>query len=415
MAVARPNPRRSSVVNSVVARGSSRAPVHVVAIAEGARVTPVELFLDLVFVYGFTQVTAFMAEDLTWSGVVRGLCILFALWWLWTGFAWLGNVVRADEGPARIVLFAVMAVVFVIDITVPEAFVNFPGGLWGPWVFAACYLLVMLMHNGIMLYAAREVTRIRNNTLLLLIPTLLATTFFFIAGKQSGLTQTLLWVAAVLITYISVYFIRPEGWHLGAASHFAERHGLILIIALGESVVAIGVGVSALPVSWELIGASVLGIAVLAAMWWTYFDVVAIAGESLLHNLPDAQRPRMARDAYTFLHFPMVAGIILMALGLKKVFEHLSDPLYGIGLYALYGGVSLYLLALVAFRLRGLKTVSVQRLVVATGLLVLIAAASHLPALGALLLLTVIMVGLVVYEVFVFAPVREQVRHGQKE
>ena len=415
MAVARPNPRRSSVVNSVVARGSSRAPVHVVAIAEGARVTPVELFLDLVFVYGFTQVTAFMAEDLTWSGVVRGLCILFALWWLWTGFAWLGNVVRADEGPARIVLFAVMAVVFVMDITVPEAFVNFPGGLWGPWVFAACYLLVMLMHNGIMLYAAREVTRIRNNTLLLLIPTLLATTFFFIAGKQSGLTQTLLWVAAVLITYISVYFIRPEGWHLGAASHFAERHGLILIIALGESVVAIGVGVSALPVSWELIGASVLGIAVLAAMWWTYFDVVAIAGESLLHNLPDAQRPRMARDAYTFLHFPMVAGIILMALGLKKVFEHLSDPLYGIGLYALYGGVSLYLLALVAFRLRGLKTVSVQRLVVATGLLVLIAAASHLPALGALLLLTVIMVGLVVYEVFVFAPVREQVRHGQKE
>jgi len=149
-------------------------------------------------------------------------------------------------------------------------------------------------------------------------------------------------------------------------------------------------------------------------MWWTYFDVVAISGEHLLQHLPEAQRPRMARDAYTFLHFPMVAGVILMALGLKKVFEHLSDPLHGIGLYALYGGVALYLLTLVAFQLRGIKTVNLQRVVVAVGLLVLTAAASYLPALGALLLLTVIMVGLVVYEVFVFAPVREQVRHGPK-
>jgi len=375
-------------------------------------VTPVELFLDLVFVYGFTQVTVFMADDLTWSGVVRGLTILWTLWWLWTGFAWLGNIVAADEGPVRIVLFAVMAVVFVIDITVPEAFENIYGGLWGPWVFASCYLTVMLIHNGIMLYAARELPRIRRNTLLLLIPTFITTSLLLIAGKQTGLTQTLLWVAAMVITYVSVYFIRPEGWQIGAATHFTERHGLMIIIALGESVVAIGLGVSALPVSWEVIGASVLGIAVLATMWWAYFDVVAISGENALHRLPGEERPRLARDAYTFLHYPMIAGIILLALGLKKVFEHLQDPLHGIGLYALYGGASVYLLALVAFKLRNLKAVNVQRVIVAAALLLLIPAADKLPSLGALLLLALIMVGLIVYEVLAFAPLREQVRHG---
>ncbi|HEX6685687.1 MAG TPA: low temperature requirement protein A [Candidatus Limnocylindrales bacterium] len=395
-----------------MAVGSSRPSAHVVALSEGARVTPVELFLDLVFVYGFTQVTAFMADDLSWSGVVRGLSILWALWWLWTGFAWLGNLVQADEGPVRVVLFVVMAVVFIIDVTVPEAFVNIPGGLWGPWVFAACYLIVMLIHHGIQVYAAREVARLRRNTLLLGIPTLMATALYAIAGKQTGLTQTLLWVSAVVITYVSVYFIRAEGWQLRAASHFTERHGLMIIIALGESVVAIGVGVSLLPISWEIIVASVLGIVVLATMWWAYFDVVAIWGEHMLERLSDELRPRLARDGYTFLHYPMVAGIILLALGMKKAFEHLGDPMKGIALYALFGGVSLYLLALVAFKLRNIKTFNVQRIVVAVGLLALVPAASKLSALAALAILALIMLALTVYELLAFAPLREEVRHG---
>lgn len=394
----------------------SRRPARVVTLSEGAKVTPVELFLDLVFVYGFTQVTGFMAADLTWPAILRGMAILGLLWWLWTGFAWLGNMVQADEGPVRIVLFAVMAVVFVIDVTIPEAFTDKPGGLWGPWVFAAGYLLVMLIHNGGMLYAARNLPRIRRNTLLLLIPTLLATTLLVIAGaqQQRPALQTGLWVAALALTFVGIFFIRAEGWQIGAASHFAERHGLIIIVALGESVVAIGVGVSQIPISVPVILASALGIAVLAALWWTYFDVVAIVAEGVLHQLSDRERPRIARDSYTFLHFPMVAGIVLVALGLEKVFAHMGDPLEPLGVVALFGGASVYLLAHVGFRLRNIHTVNWQRLAVALLLLALIPVATRFTALVSLAVLAAIMVGLVAYETVSYASARDRIRHGQE-
>src|SRR6185369_9139635 len=139
--------------------------------------------------------------------------------------------------------------------------------------------------------------------------------------------QAGLWAGTLVIQVGAVFVINPEDWQLSAASHFAERHGLIIIIALGESIVAIGVGVSQLPVSWPIIVASVLGIAVCATLWWAYFDVVAIVAEDVLHHAPDNVKPRLARDSYTFLHLPMIAGIILMALGQKKVFAHLGEHL----------------------------------------------------------------------------------------
>lgn len=389
-------------------------PSRVVVLSEGAKVTPVELFLDLVFVYGFTQVTGFMARDLTWSGIARGMVILALLWWLWTGFAWLGNMVRADEGPIRIAFFAVMFAVFVVDITIPEAFIDGDGGgLWAPWVFAAGFLLVMLIHNALMLYAARSLPNIRRNTLLLLIPAALTTALLLVAGAEHDHpgVQTLLWLGAGLIMFAGIFFIRAEGWQLSAASHFAERHGLIIIVALGETVVAIGVGVSAVPISWEIVAAAALGITVLASIWWTYFDVVAIVAEGVLQRRSDAQRPRVARDAYTYLHFPMVAGIILLALGLEKVFEHLNEPMKPLALVALFGGTSVYLLAQVAFRLRNIGTLSGLRLGVAVLLPVLIPIVRGWSALGALLALTLVMVALVAVETVVWATARDRVRH----
>src|SRR5687767_13658160 len=185
---------------------ASRRTARVVTLAEGAKVTPVELFLDLVFVYGFTQVTGFMAHDLSWTGMVRGMAILGLLWWMWTGFAWLGNIVQADEGPVRIVLFVVMAIVFVVAVTIPEAFVDIPGGLWGPWVFAAGYLLVQLIHHAVMLYAARRLPRIRRNTLMLLVPTLTATVLLLVAGANTDpedqAVQTILWVVALAVIFV---------------------------------------------------------------------------------------------------------------------------------------------------------------------------------------------------------------------
>lgn len=376
--------------------------------------TPVELFLDLVFVYGFTQVTGFMATAGDLQGVVRGMAILGLLWWLWSGFAWLGNIVQADEGPVRIALFAVMFVVFVVAVTIPESFADIPGGLWGPWVFAAGYLTGQLIHNGLQLYASRRVFGIGRSTLLLLIPHAITTALLLIAGKQQAdpWLQTWLWIAALVTTYVGIFLINPKGWQLGAASHFAERHGLIMIVALGETVVAIGVGISLKPITWGIIGASALAIAVLAALWWAYFDVVALAAENVLHHVPDEQKPRLARDSYSFLHFPMIAGIIVLALGLKEVFAHLDEPLGLLGLVALYGGASLYLLAHVAFRLRNVGTLNVQRLVLAVVLLALIPAVREVPALVALLVLTVATVGLVAYEALAFASSRDRIRHG---
>lgn len=383
------------------------------ALTEGAKVTSVELFLDLVFVYGFTQVTGLMAHDLSWQGLIRGMLLLTLLWWLWTGFAWLGNLVRADEGPVKLVLFVVMALVFIIDITIPVAFHDNDSGLYGPWVFAICYLLVQLIHNASLYQAAKGSPEVQRNTLLLLIPHFATTALLLWAGKTHGSVQTLLWAAAVAMTLGGIFMIRPEGWRIGAASHFAERHGLILIIALGESIVSIGVGISLIPVTWEIIAASVLGIALCAALWWLYFDVVAIAVEDALHHASEVNRPRLARDAYTYLHLPMIAGIILMSLGLKKVFEHLGDPLTTAGIAALFGGVTLYLLAQVGFTLRSLGKTKWHRLLVALllALLIPVVMAIELPALGDLALLAAIMVGLTVLEVSKFSLARDEIRH----
>ena len=376
-----------------------------------------ELFLDLVFVYAFTQVTGFMAADGSWQGVLRGMAILGLLWWLWSGFSWLGNIVQADEGLIRISLFAVMAVVFVMAVTIPESFIDNPGGLWGPWVFALGYLLVMVIHNGTMLYAGRMLPQIRRNTLQLMIPALVATGLLLVAGKQQDdrTLQTWLWVAALLAMFAGVSLIRPEGWVLSAASHFAERHGLIVIVALGETVVAVGVGVSRKPVSLPLIAACVLAIAVMAALWWTYFDVVAIVAEDTLHHAPEGERSKLARDIYSFLHYPMVVGIMLLALGLEKAFSDLAKPLKLVGLTALFGGVSLYLLAHVLFRLRNTKRLNVQRLLVAGLLLALIPVGAHLTALVSLLVLAVVMLVLVGYESIMYAGTRDRIRHGDTD
>jgi low temperature requirement protein LtrA len=392
---------------------TTRTHAAVTTQAEGARVTTIELFLDLVFVYGFTQVTQLMSDEHSLMALAHGLLTLGLVWWLWVAFSWLGNIVQVDEGLVRGALFAVMALVFIIDTTIPEAFDDHPGGLWGPWVFAVAFFAVQMIHVAMMVLAGREIPLIRRNSLLLLVPASICFALLMVAGTTSGWTQVALWTAALAEQVAAVFIINPAGWQLSAASHFTERHGLIIIIALGESIVSIGVGVSNLPVSWSIIVASVLGIALCATLWWAYFDVLAIIAEDILHDTPDAERARLARDSYTFLHLPMVAGIILTALGMKKVFAHLGEPLPVAGALVLFGGVSLYLWALVAFRLRNIRTLNKQRIVVAILLLVLIPLGTRIPALGALALLTLVMIGLIGYEAWHYAELRKRVRGGE--
>ena len=392
------------------------------SVSEEARVTPIELFFDLVFVFSLTRVTALMAHDLTVLGLARGLLVLALLWWSWVGFAWLGNVVRADEGVGRIAMFGAMAATFVLALSVPEAFDDKAGGLSGPVVFAVAYLAVRILHLAIFLLASGDDRGLRRQVWKFSLSVLCSTALLLVASQMDGTAQTLTWVGVVVADYVGTILAGASGWRLNSAAHFAERHGLVIIVALGESIVAIGVGVVGLPISMPIIGAAVLGLTVSGCVWWAYFDVVAILAERVLRRVEGEERARLARDAYSYLHLPMVAGIILMALGLKLVIEHVgdltvrqADPLAPLALAAMFGGAALYLLADVAFRYRVWRVVTVQRVVVAALLILLIPVGDEIPALAALGVLTAVMACLIALEAVRFSEFRERVRHEDDE
>ncbi len=390
-------------------------------VAEESRVAPIELFFDLVFVFSLTQVTALMGDDSGPIGVARGMLVLALLWWCWVGYAWLGNVVQAEEGLGKATMFASMAAMFVMALSVPEAFHDHDGGLSGPVVLAFAYLAVRVLHLTIFwMVAGSSEDRGLRGQLVRFMPSLAGSTaILLVASQLSGTAQTLTWVGALLVDYVGVILGGASGWRLRSASHFSERHGLIVIVALGESIVAIGVGVAGVPISWPIIAASVLGLVVAGCLWWAYFDVVSIVAERVLRRLEGEERTRLARDAYSYLHLPMVAGIVLVARGIEEVMHQvghatdgeLSRTLDLVPLASLFGGVSLFLFAHVAFKYRTWGTVTVRRLVVALLICALIPLAAELPSLGALGLLAAVLVAMIASEAIRYAEEREQIRH----
>jgi low temperature requirement protein LtrA len=403
------------------AMSTHRPPLRPQATSEDHSVTTLELFFDLVFVFALTQVTAQMAHDLTVHGVIRGVLIVALLWWSWIGYSWLCNLVKADEGSVRMVMLAAMAAMFLLALSIPEAFHDLAGGLPGPVMVACAYFVFRLMHLVMFFQIAREDPVLRR-TLFRFAPAMAAgSALLLVASQFHGTTQTVLWGAALAVDYGGTYVIDARGWRLRSPGHFAERHGLILIVALGESIVAIGVGVAELPISWPIVLASVLGLTVSAALWWTYFDSAALYGEQALAGEPEETRPILARDAYTFLHFPLICGVVLLALGLKKVLEYvgdtdhhdLTDPLKGIGLYALFGGVVIYLLGHVGFKWRTTHRLGVSRLVTAALALIALPLVGKVPALGQLGILAALLIGLIAFEMIRYAEQRDQLRHGK--
>jgi low temperature requirement protein LtrA len=393
---------------------------RVEATGERAVVTPLELFFDLVFVFALTQVTDLMAEDPTVGHVFRGVLMLGVLWWCWTGYAWLGNIARADEGIIRIAMFAAMGGVFVIAITIPEAFDDGPGGLHGPTVFAFCYLVVRLVHVFMFWIISREDREFRGQILRWIPSLVVATALLLVAGQTTGVTQTLLWVAVVVVDLAGAY-LAGNSWRLGSAGHFAERHGLIILIALGESIVATGIGIAKVPISWPIIAAVLLGLAVSGALWWAYFDVTALLTEHALAAARGVHQIRLARFGYTMLHLPMIIGVVLLSLGLKKaigyvagVDEHtLADPLYGVPMAALFGGTALYLLAHVWFKHCLTGQLSVLRIIVAVLLVALAPVLALVPALVSLIVLAVVLVVMVGIETHRYRELRHAIRHGE--
>ena len=303
-----------------------RSPALVVrSTDESHRVTTLELFFDLVFVFAITQVTQLMADDPTARGLGRGLVLMALLWFGWTSYAWLGNQAKADEGLLRLAMVVTMGALFVVALAIPESFEDKPGGLFGPFVLAACYATVRLAHLGVYVVAAGDDRALRRRLFVTAIPTAVACLLLVAGGAVGPPWQTALWVLALVVDYGGVFLAGTEGWRVYSAAHFAERHGLIIIVALGESVVAVGAGVADDPITVAVVVAALLALLVSVALWWVYFDVVALVAERVLAGLQGEPRSRLARDSYTYLHFPMLAGVVYLALGVKKVLEYVAD------------------------------------------------------------------------------------------
>ncbi len=372
---------------------------------EGERVMPLELFFDLVFVLALTQCTSLMSHDPTWSGLVQGVLVLGVLWWSWTGYAWLTSVVDPEEGAVRIAMFAAMAAFLIVAICVPEAFDSLA------LEFALAYGAVRAAHIALFVLASREDPALRSSVTGLGISTAIGVGLLAGASALDGLAQGALWGVALGLDMAGPYFFGSEGWKL-VPGHFAERHALIVIIALGESIVAIGAGAAA-QLSVGIVAAAVLGIALAAALWWIYFDVVALVSRGRLVRAEEGRkRNELARDSYSYLHFPMVAGIVLVALGLKKTLADVDDSLETVTAFALLGGIASYLLGHVAFRLRNVHTLNRQRLALALVMFALLPLAVEIPALAILAIVNALLWLMITYETISYGEARERVRHG---
>jgi low temperature requirement protein LtrA len=385
---------------------------------EHAVVTPLELFFDLVFVFALTQVTAFMADELSWHGILRGVLVLMLLWWAWTGYAWLANVASAEERPIKLAILAGMAAMFVLALCIPEAFDDLPGGLSGPVVLAVCYLLFRTMHLVMFMIISREDAGLRKQVLRFALSVAASSVVLLIASEFDGWLQTGLWMLALLADYVGTALGGFRGWRLPSPGHFSERHGLIIIVALGESIVAIGVGVAQEPITLVIVAASVLGLLLSSALWWAYFDISALLGEHALVNEPPETRARLARNAYSYVHMPLLLGVVLVAFGLKEVLLYVSDSshhsladsLPAVALAAMVGGVVLYLLGHVIFKWLTVHDISVVRLVAAGVLLAAIPLIVALPALIQLAVVAFIVTCAMVVESVLFAEARRKVR-----
>ena len=367
------------------------------------RVTPLELFFDLVFVFAITRVTSLMAHDLSWTSIGQGLLVLAALWWGWSAYAWLTNHVAGDDIRARLVVFLAMAAMVLVALAVPEAFGDHA------LLFALAYLVMRLAHLGLYWAASREEHEV-HVAVARLLPTAIAGPLLLIAAAfADGTLQAAVWLLALAIDYGGPLVTGVAGYRVHPA-HFVERFGLIMIIALGESIVAIGVGAGDEPLEVEIAAAAVLAVVGSAGLWWAYFDVVAPVAHRRLAELTGAVRNTLARDSFAYLHLPMIAGVQLFALGVEQVVGHIDEALALEASTALFGGVALYLLAHVAFRLRTVGTVNRARLAAAVAGLACVPLGAELNALAALAVACALIVALIAYETVRFAADRARVR-----
>ena len=369
-------------------------------------VTPRELFFDLVFVFAFTQVTTLLANDPTFAGIGRGALVLAALWWPWTAYAWLTNTVDPEEGFVGAALLVALIAMFITALAVPGVFGD-DGVLFG-----ACFLIVVAMHLALYALAGRGNPDLFAAVLRLAPWTLVGATLILIAGFGfADGARTWLWVAALMCTYVGAGLSGSTGWRV-FPSHLAERYGLVIIIALGEAFVAIGISASGIGLGPREVVAAILGLLVATSFWLAYFDFFSIRGARLLSDARGSERVALARDVYAYTHLPMIIGIVLFAFAMKVIVGHVGEDLDSAPAFALCGGSALYLLTYSAIRSRieGRLALSRGRFSAAVLMLLVFPLATAVPALAALALVTLIWLALHTYELVWWREARAESR-----
>jgi low temperature requirement protein LtrA len=357
------------------------------------RTGPVELLWDLVFVFAVTQVTTLLSRDLSWAGLGRSLLALALMWWAWSAFVWAANAEDEDSPLLRASLLLGMVLIFITGLALPRSFGD-EGTL-----FAATYAAVRFLHLALYASASR-----RGNASWSAISGFAVTVAVGMALLVAGSfldedARIALWTVAAAIDYAGPAWLTRErlrGLQRVAVAHFAERYSLFVIICLGESIVALGVGAGGRDVDTELVAAVTLGLLMTVALWWTYFDRFAAIAEGRLREHDDPVLA--AADGYSYLHLPIVAGIIVFAVGVKLMIHDVGEPLADAARLALCGGLALYLLGHVAFRARMVRSVGYAKLVAAAALLAVFAVAGGLPAWGVAGITTGLLVGLCAVE-----------------
>ncbi|WP_052441648.1 low temperature requirement protein A [Streptacidiphilus anmyonensis] len=379
---------------------------------ESHRVTSFEIFFDLVFVFAITRVGSFMARSLTATTLARGLILLLLLWWSWTAYVWLGNRVRTDQGLVRAGMLVVMAALFIAALVMPDAWSHHTGTVNAPLILAAAFILVRLVYFGLHLTAAAQDSRLRAQLLADAIPQTFSLAPLIAGAVLAGAWQTALWALAFTIDFGGGWIAsRVGGWNVRSPGHFAERHRMVLIIVLGESLISAGTGAGDSVSRTTVLVAAALGFVAVVCLWRLYFEHLAAAAEDALEHASPARRARMARDAYTMVHFLLIVGVLYLALGAREVLtavtgsvSNLGIPLDWPALTGLYAGTAVYLAGLAAFTRLTVQYVPRAQLAVGAGLLILLPVARHLSALSALTVVSVALIAVTAFERRVVAP-----------
>ncbi|HEU0206289.1 MAG TPA: low temperature requirement protein A [Pseudolysinimonas sp.] len=361
--------------------------------ADSRRVSNFELLFDLVFVFAFTQVTGIMirgheVDHHAALPVLEAITVLGLLWGVWTSYGWFANQARVDRPLLRLGLAIAMVFVFVAALAVPNAFHAAGGDPRSATVFVVCFAAVRVLHGVLFFRAAEGDPGLRRQILITDWSTLPATIAVLIVGALlGGAAQVWIWFGALVIDAVIVAVTSLGGsWRIHSPSHWAERFNLVVMLALGESVVSIGVGVASRPLLWQVVVGAVLAIVGAITLWWLYFHRISRGSEHALAARTGTDRVDAATVGYTYLHYPIVAGIILTATGIELTMQWVASPtpLGWFGAAALAGGASLYQAATVFFWWRLTGTWLWPRLVVATALVPGVVIAAVLPPLAAL-------------------------------